>query len=176
MEFDVMLFFRIKYSCVLGFPGGSEVKASACNVGDLGSIPGSGRFPGEGNGNPLEYSCLENPRDGGACWVAVYGVAQSRTWLTRLSSRSSTPPFLNLFHLPPHQISLGCSRALALGTLLCALNLHWSFYFTYGNLHVSVLFSQTIPPSPSPTESKSLFCTSMSPFVALHAGSLVPSF
>ena len=49
-----------------GFPGGSEVKASACNVGDLGSIPGWGRSPGEGNGNPLQYSCLENPMDGGA--------------------------------------------------------------------------------------------------------------
>ena len=48
------------------FPGGSEVKASACNVGDLGSISGSGRSPGEGNGNPLQYSCLENPMDGGA--------------------------------------------------------------------------------------------------------------
>ena len=51
---------------ISGFPGGSEVKASACNAGDLGSIPGSGRSPGEGNGNPLQYSCLENPRDGGA--------------------------------------------------------------------------------------------------------------
>ena len=48
--------------------GGSEVKASACNVGDLGSIPGLGRSPGEGNGNPLQYSCLENPMDGGAWW------------------------------------------------------------------------------------------------------------
>ena len=76
MEFDVMLFFRIKYSCVLGFPGGSEVKASACNLGDLGSIPGWGRFPGEGNGNPLEYSCLENPMDGGAWWATVHGVTR----------------------------------------------------------------------------------------------------
>ena len=50
----------------LGFPGGSEVKASACNVGDPGSIPGLGRSPGEGNGNPLQYSCLENPTEGGA--------------------------------------------------------------------------------------------------------------
>ena len=46
----------------LGFPGGSDGKESACSVGDLGSIPGSGRSPGEGNGNPLQYSCLENPR------------------------------------------------------------------------------------------------------------------
>ena len=45
----------------MGFPGGSEVKASACNMGELGSIPGLGRSPGEGNGNPLQYSCLENP-------------------------------------------------------------------------------------------------------------------
>ena len=54
----------------MGFPGSSEVKASACNVEDLGSIPGSGRSPGEGNGNPLQYSCLENPMDGGAWWAA----------------------------------------------------------------------------------------------------------
>ena len=50
----------------LGVPGGSDGKESACNVGDLGSIPGSGRSPGEGNGNPLQYSCLENPMEGGA--------------------------------------------------------------------------------------------------------------
>ena len=48
------------------FPGGSDGKASACNVGDLGSILGLGRSPGEGNGNPLQYSCLENPMDRGA--------------------------------------------------------------------------------------------------------------
>ena len=50
----------------MGFPGGSEVKESAYNVGDPGSIPGSERSPGEGNGNPLQYSCLENPMDGEA--------------------------------------------------------------------------------------------------------------
>ena len=50
----------------MGFPGGSEVKISASNVGDPGSIPGLGRSPGEGNGDPLQYSCLENPMDGGA--------------------------------------------------------------------------------------------------------------
>ena len=54
-----------------GFSGGSEVKASACNVGDLGSIPGLRRPPGDGNGNPLQYSCLQNPMDGGTWW-AVY--------------------------------------------------------------------------------------------------------
>ena len=56
----------------MGFPGGSEVKASACNAGDLGSAPGLGRSPGEGNGNPLQYSCLENPMDGGAWWATVH--------------------------------------------------------------------------------------------------------
>ena len=66
----------------MGFPGDSEVKASACNVGDLGSIPGSGRSPGEGNGNPFRYSCLKNPMDGGAWWAAVHGVAKSQTRLS----------------------------------------------------------------------------------------------
>ena len=60
-------------------PGGSEVKASACNVGDLGSIPGSGRSPGEGTDNPLQYSCLENPMDGEAWWATVHGVTKSQT-------------------------------------------------------------------------------------------------
>ena len=55
----------------MGFPGGSEVKASAWNAGDWGSIPGSGRSPGEGNGNPLQYSCLENPMEGEACIVLL---------------------------------------------------------------------------------------------------------
>ena len=55
---------------VLGFPGGSVSKESACNSGDQAPIPGSGRSPGEGNGNPLQYSCLENPMDKGA-WQAI---------------------------------------------------------------------------------------------------------
>ena len=52
---------------------------SACNVGDMGSIPGSGRSPVEGDGHPLQYSCLENPTDRGAWWAIAYGVAKSRT-------------------------------------------------------------------------------------------------
>ena len=62
-----------------GFPGGSEVKASACNVGDLGSIPGLGRSLGEGNGNPLQYSHLENPMDRGAWWATVHSITKGRT-------------------------------------------------------------------------------------------------
>ena len=58
------------------------VKRLAYNAGDLGSIPGSGRSPGEGNGNPLQYSCLENPMDRGAWWATVHGVAKSRTRLS----------------------------------------------------------------------------------------------
>ena len=67
------------YTYTRGFPGGSEVKASAYNTGDPGSIPGFGRSPGEGNGNPLQYSCLENPMDRGAWWATVHGVAKSQT-------------------------------------------------------------------------------------------------
>ena len=63
----------------MGFPGSSEGKESACNAGDPGLIPGLGRFPGEGNSNPLQYSCLENPMDGGVWQTTVHGVAKSRT-------------------------------------------------------------------------------------------------
>ena len=58
------------------FPGGSDSKESTCNAGNVGSIPGLGRPPGEGNGNPLQYSCLENPLDRGAWWATVHGVAR----------------------------------------------------------------------------------------------------
>ena len=63
----------------MGFPDSSAGKESACNVGDLGSIPRLGRSPAEGNGNPLQYSCLENPMDRGAWWATVHGVAKSWT-------------------------------------------------------------------------------------------------
>ena len=61
------------------FLGGSEGKASVCNAGDLGSIPGSGRSPAEGNGSPLQYPCLENPMDRGAWQATAHGVAESDT-------------------------------------------------------------------------------------------------
>ena len=61
-----------------GFPGGSDSKESACNVGDLGSIPGSERSPAEGNGYPLQYSGLENPMNRGAWWDTVHGVTKSQ--------------------------------------------------------------------------------------------------
>ena len=68
-----------------GFPSdGSAGKEATCNAGDtgdVGSIPGSGRFPGGRNGKPLQYSCLENPMDGGAWWAAVHGVAEGQSRL-----------------------------------------------------------------------------------------------
>ena len=63
----------------MGFPGGLDSKESACDSGDVGSIPGSGRSPGEGNGNSLQYSCLENSMNRGAWQAIVHGV--SKSWL-----------------------------------------------------------------------------------------------
>ena len=69
-----------------GFAGGSDGKESACNTGDPGSIPGPGTSPWEGNGNPLQYSRLENSMDRGAWQATVYGVAKSWTWLSDYTS------------------------------------------------------------------------------------------
>ena len=60
-----------------GLPGASDSKEFACNAGDLGLTPGSGKSPGEGNGNPLQRSCLENPMDRRAWWATVHGVAEN---------------------------------------------------------------------------------------------------
>ena len=81
---------------ILGFPGGSDGKESACNVGDLGSIPQSGRYPGEGNGYPLQYSCLESPMDRGAWWATVYGVSKSQIWLSNWHFHSHFQPPVSL--------------------------------------------------------------------------------
>ena len=72
----------------MGFSGGSEGKESDCRAGDLGSIPGSGRSPGEGNGYPLQYSCLENSMNRGAWWAKVHGVTK------RWSRLSDALPFM----------------------------------------------------------------------------------
>ena len=67
------------YTIFQGFLGGSNHKVSACNAGDPGSITELGRSFGEGNGNPLQYFCLENSKDGGAWWFTVHGVTKSQT-------------------------------------------------------------------------------------------------
>ena len=72
----------------MGFPGGSEGKASACDAGHPGSIPGWGRSPGEGNGNPLQYCCLENIMDREAWWATVHGAA----CLTLCNAMDLSPP------------------------------------------------------------------------------------
>ena len=77
----------------MDFSGSSDDKASAYNAGDLGLIPGSGRSPGEGNGNPLQYSCLENPMDRGPWGATIHGVAKSQTQLSNFSV--CVCPFLN---------------------------------------------------------------------------------
>ena len=70
----------------MGSPGGTAVKNLPANSRNMGSIPGSGRSPGVGNGNKLQYSCLENPRDRGAWWATVLRVAKSQTQLKRFST------------------------------------------------------------------------------------------
>ena len=93
----------------MGFPGGSDGKEAFCNARDLGLTPGSGRSLAEGNGHPLQYSCLENPMDRGAWWGTVHGVAESGMTgqLTQLSGASS-------LHLPT-LLSIGSGSSCITG-------------------------------------------------------------
>ena len=89
-----VLFCGLRVS--MGFPSGSVDEESACNsgdAGDAGSIPGSGRSPREGNGNPPQYSWLENPMDGGAWWATIQWVTKSRTWLSNQKKKKSEHSF-----------------------------------------------------------------------------------
>ena len=79
---DILLEYQDILLEYQGFPGGSEGKESAHSAGDPGLIPRSGRPPREGNGYPLQYSCLENPMDRGAWWTAVHGISKSQTQLS----------------------------------------------------------------------------------------------
>ena len=77
-----MEFIMVRYIPSMGFPGGSVVKdppANAGDTGDLGSIPGSGKSSGKGNGNPLQYSCLENPTDRGPWQATIHSIAKTQT-------------------------------------------------------------------------------------------------
>ena len=92
------------------FPGGSDSKASVYNVGDPGSIPGSGRSSGEGNGNPLRYYCLENPMDRGAWQTTVHGVAKSQTQLSDFTFTFSNREESGKLR-PCKMASLSCAHA-----------------------------------------------------------------
>ena len=92
------------------FPAGSVEKNPPANAGDgteVSLIPGAGRSPGEGNGNPLQCSCLENPMDGGAWWVTVHGVAKSGPRGRKESDATEQLHFHFLSHLPAHPTPLG---------------------------------------------------------------------
>ena len=98
-------------------PGGLDGKASTCNAGDPGSIPGLGRYPGEGNGNPLQYSCPENSMDGGAWWATVHGVTKSQTQLSDFTTHSQ-------HDLPVMMLNFG-----QLPELMSTRFFHWKLYF-----------------------------------------------
>ena len=98
--------------CSMRFPGGSDGKVSVYNAGDLGSIPGSGRFPGEGNGNPRPYSCLENPMDGGA-WFRLLSMGSQRVglnWATSLHLWTLSCCMWNLVPWPGIEPKLGVQQ------------------------------------------------------------------
>ena len=76
------LIFKQIFTLIQGFAAGAVVKNPPVNAGNMVSTSGLGRSPGEGNGNPLQYSCLENPMDRGAWWATVHGVAESQTRLS----------------------------------------------------------------------------------------------
>ena len=86
---------KYRHTRSLGFPGSSVSKETACSAGDLGSIPGSARSPGEGNGNPMQYSCLENSMERGAWWAAVHGVTRVEHDLV---TKPRPPPGVSLEH------------------------------------------------------------------------------
>ena len=101
--------------CPLTYPGGSDEKESACNMGDMGSISGLGRSPGEGTDNPLQYSCLGNHMDGGAWQITVNGVAKSQTRLSDFTFTFSdlSRPYSLLYIVLVHSESEIVSRSVA---------------------------------------------------------------
>ena len=94
----------------LDFPFGSDSKASAYDVGDPGSVPGPGRSPGKGNGNPLQYSCLGNPTDRGVWWATVHGVTKSWTQLRDFTIVKSV--YTRVVYIQNLQITYGKSLNL----------------------------------------------------------------
>ena len=97
-----------------GFPGSLDGKESACNVGDLSSTPGTGRSPGEGNGNPLQYSCLKNPTDRGAWQAIAHRVAESQTQLSDFTHSLTLENKVSLY-----SIMLYPGRPFCIGSIKC---------------------------------------------------------
>ena len=113
----IYIYIYIIHTIYWCFPGSTVVKNFPANAGDVGLIPGSGRSPGIGNGNPLQYSCLENPMDRGTWWATVHGVAKSQT---RLSDYTHT-------HTHTHRYEWSYYRFLVWG--LFSVDLFLSLYF-----------------------------------------------
>ena len=131
----------------LGFPGGLDGKESACSAGDLGSIPGSGRSPGEGNSNPLQYSCLENPVDGGVWSATVHGIAKAQlsdfSFFLSLSLPTPLTPvsiYLPIYHLF-YLSSISLSTYLSFIYYLCLTINYLSMYLSIGLSGTSYILS-----------------------------------
>ena len=127
------------------FPGGSDGKESPCNTGNPCSVPGWGRSPGEGNGNPLQYSCLENSMDRGTWQGTVHGITKS--W-TQLSDYHSLKLLQALWHWAIHFHDWAYFPHLCIGTVI--LSHRFFFSFVLQNL---LLFSKAISNHTSPTVS-----------------------
>ena len=113
-SYNFFTFSHLSSPLNLGFPGGSASKESACNAGDPSLIPGSGRSPEGRNGNPLQYSCLENPMDRGVWWATVHGIAKSWTQLSEHGHGADPPwPLLNLI-IPAESIFTNKSHSQVL--------------------------------------------------------------
>ena len=138
-----MIYLNGVHNLAWSFPGGSNSKESACNVGDQGSIPGSEGYPAEGNGNPLQYSCLENSMDRGAWWVTVHGVTKSQITTKRLTHTHT--------HTHTHTTLLGSWPRLA---ILC---IFLSLLFKSNSLAYSIPLKSDFAGSWLSSKSLSLF-------------------
>ena len=116
-----------------GFPGGSKGKESACNAGDSGSVPDSGRSPGEGNGYPLQYSYLENSMDRGAWWAIVHGIAKSRTQLTNALTSQQTETFRRHFSGACWEVLWGKYLLLPPRVIFKAVSCCSEFLYSWGS-------------------------------------------
>ena len=106
------------------YPGGSDGKESTCRIGDLNSIPGLGRSPGEGNGNPLQYSCMENPMDRGAWQAIVHGVTKSWIWLNDKHTHTHTHTKLNMSLWVKAPVMWKLSETTYVGKCICPWMVH----------------------------------------------------